>query len=71
MSHRETEDTEDCWKQSYNRHGATGGAWSNRVCLSVLLAIYTQNLYPKRVIRNLYATPPSLFVLSAPLWQSL
>ena len=29
---------------------------------------YTQTIYPK-VIRNLYATPPSLFVPSAPPWH--
>ena len=58
-------------KQSNESHGGTVGAWSNGACLPVLLAIYTQSVYPKRVIRNLYATPPSLFVPSAPLWHCI
>ena len=58
-------------KQSNGSHGGTVGAWSNGACLPVLLAIYTQSVYPKRVIKNLYATPPSLFVPSAPLWHCI
>ena len=37
-----------------------------RSVLLFLLAIYIQSVYPKIVIKNLYATPPSLFVPSAP-----
>ena len=32
--------------------------------MPILLAIYIQSVYPKIVIKNLYATPPSLFVPS-------
>ena len=53
-------------KQSNRSRGGTVGAWSDGVCLPILLAIYIQSVYPNRVIRNLYATPPSLFVPSAP-----
>ena len=53
-------------KQSNGSHGGTVGAQSDGVCLPILLAIYIHSVYPKRVIKNLYATPPSLFVPSAP-----
>ena len=53
-------------KTSTGRHGGTVGTWSDGDCLPILLAIYIQSIYPKIVIKKLYATPPSLFVLSAP-----
>ena len=53
-------------KQSNGSHGGTVGAWSNGDSLPIPLALYTQSVYPNRVIRNLYATPPSLYVPSAP-----
>ena len=56
-------------KQSNRSHGGTVGAWSDGACLPILLAIYIQSVYPNRVIKNLYATPPSLFVPSAPPWH--
>ena len=56
-------------KQSNRSHGGTFGAWSDGACLPILLAIYIQSVYPKIVIKNLYATPPSLFVPSAPPWH--
>ena len=56
-------------KQSNGRHGGTVGTQSNGACLPILLAIYMQSVYPNRVIRNLYATPPSLFVPSSPPWH--
>ena len=34
--------------------------------MPILLAIYIQSIYPKRLLKNLYATPPPLFVPSAP-----
>ena len=54
-------------KASIGSHGGTVGAWSDGDSLPLLLAIYIQSVHTKRVIRNMYATPPSLFVLSAPL----
>ena len=54
-------------KVSTGSHGGTVGAWSDGDCLPLLLAIYIQSVHTKRVIRNMYATPPSLFVPSAPL----
>ena len=56
-------------KQSNRSHGGADGTKSNGACLPILLAIYTQSVYSNRVIRNLYATPPSLFVPSAPPWH--
>ena len=56
-------------KQTNGSHGGTVGAWSDGACLPILLAIYIQSVYPNRVIKNLYATPPSLFVPSAPPWH--
>ena len=53
-------------KASTGSHGGTVGAWSDGDSLPILLAIYIQSVHTKRVIRNLYATPPSLFVPSAP-----
>ena len=53
-------------KTSTGRHGGTVGTWSDGDCLPILLAIYIQSVHTKRVIRNLYAIPPSLFVPSAP-----
>ena len=53
-------------KTSTGRHGGTVGTWSDGDCLPILLTIYIQIVHTKRVIRNLYATPPSLFVPSAP-----
>ena len=53
-------------KTSTGRHGGTVGTWSDGDCLPILLAIYIQSIHTKRVIRNLYATPPLLFVPSAP-----
>ena len=53
-------------KQSNKSHGGTVGAQGNGACLPILLAIYIQSVYPKIVIKNLYATPLSLFVPSAP-----
>ncbi len=53
-------------KQSHGSHGGTVGAQSDGACLPTLLAIYIQSVYPKITIKNLYATPPSLFVPSAP-----
>ena len=47
-------------KQSNGSHGGTVGAQSDGACLPILLAIYTQSVYPKIVIKNLYATPPSV-----------
>ena len=58
-------------KQSTGRYEGTVGGWSNGDSLPSPLAIYTQSVYPKRVIRNLYATPPSLFVPSVPLRHCL
>ena len=55
-------------KQSNGSHGGTVGAQSDGACLPILLAIYIQSVYPKIVIKNLYATSPSLFVPSAPPW---
>ena len=49
------------------RHRGTVGAWSDGDSLPLLLAIYIQSVHTKRVIRNMYATPPSLFVPSTPL----
>jgi len=40
-------------KQSNGSHGGTVGAGSDGACLPILLAIYIQNVYPKRVINNL------------------
>ena len=54
-------------KASTGSHGGTVGAWSDGDSLPLLLAIYIQSVHTKRVIRNMYATPPSLFVPSAPL----
>ena len=54
-------------KASIGSHGGTVGAWSDGDSLPLLLAIYIQSVHTKRAIRNMYATPPSLFVLSAPL----
>ena len=54
-------------KQALVVHGGTVGAWSDGDSLPLLLAIYIQSVHTKRVIRNMYATPPSLFVPSAPL----
>ena len=54
-------------KASIGSHGGTVGAWSDGDSLPLLLAIYIQSVHTKRVIRNMYATPPSLFVPSAPL----
>ena len=53
-------------KQITGRHGGTVGAWSDGDSLPILLAIYIQSVHTKRVIRNLYAAPPSLFVPLAP-----
>ena len=53
-------------KASTGSHGGTVGAWSDGDSLPILLAIYIQSVHTKRVIRNLYATPPSLVVPSAP-----
>ena len=53
-------------KTNTGRHGGTVGTWSDGDCLPILLAIYIQIVHTKRVIRNLYATPPLLFVPSAP-----
>ena len=53
-------------KVSTGSHGGTVGAWSDGDSLLILLAIYIQSVHTKRFIRNLYATPPSLFVPSAP-----
>ena len=53
-------------KASTGSHGGTVGAWSDGDSLLILLAIYIQSVHTKRFIRNLYATPPSLFVPSAP-----
>ena len=47
-------------------HGGADGTKSDGACLPILLAIYIQSVYFKIVIKNLYATPPSLFVRSAP-----
>ena len=58
-------------KTSTGRHGGTVGTWSDGDCLPILLAIYIQIVHTKRVIRNLYAIPPSLFVPSAPPWHCL
>ncbi len=49
-------------KASTGSHGGTVGAQSDGACLPILLAIYIQSIYPKIVIKNLYTTPPSLFV---------
>ena len=54
-------------KASIGSHGGTVGAWSDGDSLPLLLAIYIQSVHTKGAIRNMYATPPSLFVLSAPL----
>ena len=54
-------------KASTGSHGGTVGAWSDGDSLPLLLAIYIQSVHTKRVIRNMYATPPSLFVPLAPL----
>ena len=54
-------------KASTGSHGGTVGAWSDGDSLPLLLAIYIQSVHTKRVIRNMYATPLSLFVPSAPL----
>ena len=54
-------------KASIGSHGGTVGAWSDGDSLPLLLAIYIKSVHTKRVIRNMYATPPSLFVPSAPL----
>ena len=56
-------------KQSNGSHGGTVGAQSDGACLPILLAIYIQSVYLKVFIKNLYATPPSLFVPSAPPWH--
>ena len=56
-------------KQSNGSHGGADGTKSDGACLPILLTIYIQSVYPNRVIRNLYATPPSLFVPSAPPWH--
>ena len=53
-------------KASTGSHGGTVGAWSDGDSLLILLAIYIQSVHTKRFIINLYATPPSLFVPSAP-----
>ena len=53
-------------RKSDGSHGGTIGAQSDGACLPILLAIYIQSVYPKIVIKNLYAIPPSLFVPSAP-----
>ncbi len=66
MSHRGMESTEG-YQASTGSNGGTVGAWSNGDSLPILLAIYIQSVHTKRVIRNMYATPPSLFVPSAPL----
>jgi len=58
-------------KQSTGRHGGTIGAWSDGDSLPILSAIYIQSVHTKRVIRNLYAAPPSLFVPLAPPWHCL
>ena len=47
-------------------HGGADGTKSDGACLPILLAIYLQSVYPKRVIKNLHTTPPLLFVPSAP-----
>ena len=54
-------------KASTGSHGGIVGAWSDGDSLPLLLAIYIQSVHTKRVIRNMYATPPSLFVPSASL----
>ena len=62
------------------RHGEYGGILKQALVVTeapsvhratelvspILLAIYIQSVYPRIVIKNLYATPPSLFVPSAP-----
>ena len=52
--------------QSTVSHGDTIDAWNNGDILPIPLAIYTQSVSPKRLIRNLYTTLPSLFMPSAP-----
>ena len=39
--------------------------------MPILLAIYIQNVYPKIAIKNMYDTPPSLFVPLAPPWHCI
>ena len=58
-------------KVGTGRHGGTVGAWSDGDSLPILLVIYIQSVHTKRIIRNLYAIPPSLFVPSAPPWYCL
>ena len=52
--------------QSTDSHGDAIDAWNNGDILPIPLAIYTQSVSPKRLIRNLYTTLPSLFIPSAP-----
>ena len=49
-------------KASTVSYGGTVGVWSDGDSLLILLAIYIQSVHIKGFIRNLYATPPSLFV---------
>ena len=66
MSHRGTERMEEYQSMHWQAHGGTVCAWSDGACLPILLAIYMRSIHTKRVIRNLYATPPSLFVPPVP-----
>ena len=64
--HTEKGEYEGLSNQSTDSHGDTIDAWNNGDILPIPLAIYTQSVSPKRLIRNLYTTLPSLFMPSAP-----
>ena len=64
--HTEKKEYEGLSNQSTDSHGDANDAWNNGDILPIPLAIYTQSVSPKRLIRNLYTTLPSLFMPSAP-----
>ena len=66
IGHTEQRRTQRFYIVAIVRHRGTVGAWSDGDSLPILLVIYIQSVHTKRIIRNLYAIPPSLFVPSAP-----
>ena len=68
MSRREKERTEDYLNKTMEVTEAPQVHKATEHICKLYQRFYTQTIYPK-VIRNLYATPPSLFVPSAPPWH--
>jgi len=62
MSHREKECTEAYCIQGNGSHRGTIGAWRNGGYLPFLLEILCPKHLPQKLIRNLYASSPSLIV---------